>query len=155
MIGKERGERRDARRQLMNLKELHPWKDNITGKCSHKPPAATMPYAAHFVEQNVLTVNKQTRNVTEQNWCSKKSVFHINSYLWGSPQPLLYLWRSTTSHKPPIKGRQSTALSAEEKFSFFFSKKKVTAQTHRLTDVLDLLFRSGTVWLFSWQSKSH
>lgn len=87
MIGKERGERRDARRQLMNLKELHPWKDNITGKCSHKPPAATMPYAAHFMEQNVLTVNKQTRNVTKQNWCSKKSVFHINSYLWGSPQP--------------------------------------------------------------------
>lgn len=87
MIGKGKGERRDSRRQFMNLKKLYPRKDNITGKCSHKPPAAPMPYAAHFMEQNVLTDNKQTWKVTKQNWCGKKTVFHITSYLWDSPQP--------------------------------------------------------------------
>lgn len=43
----------------MNLKELHPWMHDM-GEHGYKAPAATMPYATHFTEQNALTDNKQT-----------------------------------------------------------------------------------------------
>lgn len=52
------------------------------GEHTYKASAATMPYAAHFMEQNALTDNKQ--KITKQISRSKKSLSH-HLLLVGQP----------------------------------------------------------------------
>lgn len=133
------------------------------GEHSYKAPAATMPYAAHFMEQNALTDNKQ--KITKQISRSKKKSFTslvtyraAHSLLLipeGSPPPTSLPEEAGIAQPSPAqitehsRGQRLSRREIQRWESQCFSllRKKVTTQAHRLPDLLDLLFKSGTVWL--------
>lgn len=89
MIGKGKGERKDARRQLTKLKELYPWKHNVTGKCSHNPPMLPcLMQPISWRRMFLQTIKKRTRLWNKFDTVKNQSFTSLLPCLWGNPQPL-------------------------------------------------------------------